>query len=159
MEQLASQYRATSFTVLWVLLSFGLMRFGMRIKLKDVRMMALLLFGLTIVKFFIIDFWRMEVVGKIISFMVIGTILIVISQLYQKQLRRLVEKGELVLDKDTPLSVKKAEAIARVKQQKKGEPDEIDPEKLKDKLEGNEHEDELPNEEGGDDEEDASEKK
>lgn len=154
LEQLVSQYRATSFTILWVLLSFGLMYFGMRIKLKDVRMMALLLFGLTIAKFFIVDFWRMEVVGKIVSFMVIGAILIVISQLYQKQLRLLVEEGELVLDKDATISLEQAAALAKVQEQKEGQPDKIDPEELKAQLEraGNEEEYEEDEEDEEEDE-------
>jgi len=112
-----NDFRLTSFTVLWTILSFVLMYLGMKWKIKEVRKISLFLFGLTIVKFFLKDFWNMDAVGKIISFLVIGALLIIVSQMYKQQLRTLIESGELTLDRDEQISEEKAEALAKLRQE------------------------------------------
>jgi hypothetical protein len=120
-EQVVSTYRVTSFTILWTLLSFTLMYFGMQWKIKEVRKISLFLFGFTIFKFFVWDFWEMGAAGKIISFLVIGSLLILVSQMYRQQLKLLIEKGELVFDRDDAITPEKAAAIAKIRKQMKEE--------------------------------------
>jgi uncharacterized membrane protein len=120
-EEVVSKFRVTSFTVLWTILSFTLMYFGMQWKIKEIRKISLFLFGFTIFKFFIWDFWKMGAAGKIISFLVIGSLLILVSQMYRQQLKLLIEKGELVFDRDDAMTPEKAAAIAKIRQQMKDE--------------------------------------
>jgi len=61
------------------------------------------LLGLTLVKFFVFDFWLLEPLWKIVVTLVIGGLLLVVSNMY-KQLQGLVNKGEFILDKDQTLS-------------------------------------------------------
>ena len=152
-ENFESQFRRTSFTVLWVFLSFILMFLGMKWKIKEVRKISLFLFGLTIVKFFIVDFWKMQAYGKIISFLVIGAILIVVSQMYRQQLKVLIESGEISLDRDEKISDAKAAALAKLRKEM---------EELREESEGDEElldEDDASTEEPDEDstDEDASE--
>lgn len=116
-EEFVSQFRRTSFTVLWTVLSFVLMFLGMKWKIKEVRKISLFLFGLTIVKFFFVDFWKMEAYGKIISFLVIGALLIVVSQMYRQQLRMLIESGEFAMDRDEQMTPEKAAALAKLRKE------------------------------------------
>ncbi len=120
-EEVVSTFRVTSFTVLWTMLSFTLMYFGMQWKIKEIRKISLFLFGFTIFKFFIWDFWEMGAAGKIISFLVIGALLILVSQMYRQQLKLLIEKGELVFDRDDAITPEKAAAIAKIRKQMKDE--------------------------------------
>jgi hypothetical protein len=114
-EDIVYRHRATSFTLLWVILAVGMMYFGMKVKIREIRRMALILLGLTAVKFFIVDFWRLEIVGKILAFLFIGVLLIVVSQLYRrKQLQTFIENGEIVIDKDAILTQDQAAALAKL---------------------------------------------
>ncbi|MGB0523463.1 MAG: DUF2339 domain-containing protein [Flammeovirgaceae bacterium] len=128
-EAFVDQFRRTSFTVLWTILSFVLMFLGMKWKIKEVRKISLFLFALTIVKFFVVDFWVMNAYGKIISFLVIGAILIVVSQMYRQQLRVLIESGEFVLDRDEQMTAEKVAALAKLrKEMKEAEAEEAEKE-------------------------------
>ena len=109
--------RLASSTVIWTLLSLLLMYLGMHWKIKEVRKVSLVLFSITILKFFWKDFWLLGGIGKTVAFLVIGTILIVVSQMYRQQLRVLIESGELSFDRDEQLSPEKAEALAKLRKE------------------------------------------
>lgn len=71
------------FPVVWALSALMLMVAGMKLKLKPLRLASLVLFSVTIVKLFFHDLAGNST-GKIISFILLGVILLLISFLYQK---------------------------------------------------------------------------
>ena len=71
------------FPVVWTLCALILMILGMKFRLKILRLASLVLFLLTILKLFLYDLAGNST-GKIISFIVLGAILLLISFLYQK---------------------------------------------------------------------------
>jgi uncharacterized membrane protein len=71
------------YPVIWGVSAFVLMIIGMKYKLKTLRIISLVLFCITILKLFVYDLAG-NATGKIISFILLGVILLVISFLYQK---------------------------------------------------------------------------
>ena len=71
------------YPIVWAITALALMILGMRFKLKTLRLASLVLFLVTIVKLFFYDLAGNST-GKIISFILLGVILLVISFLYQK---------------------------------------------------------------------------
>lgn len=82
------------YPVVWGVTAFALMILGMRFKLKTLRIISLVLFCITILKLFLFDLAG-NATGKIISFIVLGIILLVISFLYQK-LKFIIQDDEAV---------------------------------------------------------------
>jgi uncharacterized membrane protein len=68
----------------WLLCSAVLMAAGLWRKNRGMRVMAILLFGITILKIFIYDLSFLETVYRIFSFLTLGVILIGVSFAYQK---------------------------------------------------------------------------
>ena len=64
---------------------------GIARRSKLLRVMALLLLGLTIFKVFLFDLSSLEKLYRIISFIVLGAILLAVSFLYQRYRQRMVE--------------------------------------------------------------------
>lgn len=71
------------YPVIWALSALVLMVVGMKLRLKALRIASLILFSITIVKLFFYDLAGNST-GKIISFILLGVILLLISFLYQK---------------------------------------------------------------------------
>ncbi len=71
------------FPVVWAIFAFLLMVIGMNFRIKSLRISSLVLFLLTILKLFLYDLAGNST-GKIVSFVLLGAILLVISFLYQK---------------------------------------------------------------------------
>jgi uncharacterized membrane protein len=67
----------------WALSALVLMILGMKFRLKTLRVASLVLFSITIVKLFFYDLAGNST-GKILSFILLGVILLLISFLYQK---------------------------------------------------------------------------
>ncbi|MCD7936635.1 MAG: DUF2339 domain-containing protein [Tannerellaceae bacterium] len=78
------------YPVLWGLLAMGLMIWGLKTKQPILRKISLVFFGFIIVKFYLYDVWRMSQGGRIVSFVLLGLILLVVSFMQQK-IRRLVK--------------------------------------------------------------------
>ncbi len=72
------------FTVLWGVYSFIMIAVGMYKKNKIMRISAISLFGITIVKLLIFDTWNLSTGYKVIAYILLGVILLVVSFLYQK---------------------------------------------------------------------------
>ncbi|MGV3504597.1 MAG: DUF2339 domain-containing protein [Adhaeribacter sp.] len=95
-EHLASLMRQTNkvgFPILWGLCAFALMLSGLRRKNKNLRIMALTLFTLTLLKLFLYDIRGISEGGKIAAFISLGVLLLVISFMYQN-LKRLILTDE-----------------------------------------------------------------
>ena len=57
---------------------------GMRMHRKDLRIISLVTFALVIGKLIIYDLWKMPAVGKIVTFIILGIVLLVLSFMYQR---------------------------------------------------------------------------
>jgi len=71
-----------SISVFWTLYAILLITFGIARKSSYLRWSALILFGITIVKVFLIDLTVLSTPLRILSFMVLGIILLAASYLY-----------------------------------------------------------------------------
>ena len=74
----------TSFPVLWGIFAFIFLIFGIKKQNKTLRIIALTLLGLTIVKLFLFDISNVSETGKIIAFILLGILVLIISFVYQK---------------------------------------------------------------------------
>lgn len=74
----------TAFPILWGLLAFVLLTFGIKRAYKPLRISALALIGITILKLFLYDIKNVSEGGKIAAFILLGLVLLVISFTYQK---------------------------------------------------------------------------
>ncbi len=74
----------TSFPILWGILAFIFLIFGIKKPSKTMRIIALSLLGLTIAKLFIYDISNVSETGKIIAFILLGVLILIISFVYQK---------------------------------------------------------------------------
>lgn len=84
-----TQIVKVGFPILWGLISFILLIIGIKKDWKQLRVIALSLLGLTIVKLFLYDINEASETGKIIAFILLGVLILIISFVYQK-LKKLV---------------------------------------------------------------------
>jgi len=84
-------YVKTALPVLWGLISFILMWLGMRNKQRNLRIISLSLFSITLLKLFLFDINNIPVAGKIAAFFCLGTLLLIISFMYQKVKKIIVD--------------------------------------------------------------------
>jgi uncharacterized membrane protein len=73
-----------SFSGIWLLFSIGLMLFGLWRRSKTWRIMAIVLFGVAILKIFIYDLSFLDTLYRFVSFGVLGVILLATSYLYTR---------------------------------------------------------------------------
>lgn len=71
------------FPILWGLLSFIFLIIGIKKQIKQLRIIALALLGLTILKLFIFDI-NVSGPGRIVAFILLGILVLIISFVYQK---------------------------------------------------------------------------
>jgi len=73
-----------SLSILWGILSFLLIVYGIWKKKKHLRLTSIILFGVTIIKLFVYDLSNLATVPKTIVFVLVGALLLVVSFLYNK---------------------------------------------------------------------------
>jgi uncharacterized membrane protein len=83
-----------SLSVVWALYGAGLLLAGRVRRSRLLRLMALALLGLTTLKVFFFDLSGLESAYRIVSFIVLGAVLLAVSYLYQKTQRRAPSEGE-----------------------------------------------------------------
>ena len=83
-EALAYQYGKAGLTSLWGLCSFALIWLGMKHKQKVLRIISLALFSVVLLKLFIFDISDISEGGKIFAFILLGVLLLIVSFMYQK---------------------------------------------------------------------------
>lgn len=76
--------RRVGYPILWGVGSFLFMWYGMRMRLRTMRVIALSLFGLTLLKLFLFDLGDLSEGGRVAAFIVLGILLLVVSFMYQK---------------------------------------------------------------------------
>lgn len=72
------------YPILWGVFSFIFLIIGIKKQWKNLRIIALSLLGLTIIKLFVYDIKNVSETGKIIAFILLGVLILVISFVYQK---------------------------------------------------------------------------
>ena len=83
-ETLKFKIIKTGLPVLWGVLSFIFLILGIKKQIKSLRIVALALLGITIVKLFSYDISNVSETGKIIAFILLGVLILIISFVYQK---------------------------------------------------------------------------
>lgn len=84
-------YIKTGLPILWGLSSFVLMWLGMKNKNRSLRIISLVLFGITLLKLFIFDIRNIPVAGKIAAFFSLGVLLLIVSFMYQRLKKIIIE--------------------------------------------------------------------
>jgi uncharacterized membrane protein len=90
-DRIETVYIKVGLPILWGLCSFAFMILGMRNKIRTLRIVSLTLFTIILVKLFMFDIQGIPPAGKIAAFFCLGVILLIISFMYQKVKKILVE--------------------------------------------------------------------
>ena len=88
------QSRKIGYPIFWGLTSFALMFLGMKNKNQMLRIISLSVFAITLIKLFAWDIRGINEGGKVIAFISLGILLLVISFMYQK-LKRLILEDDI----------------------------------------------------------------
>jgi uncharacterized membrane protein len=83
-----------SLSVVWALYGAGLLLAGSARRARLLRLLGLALLGLTALKVFVLDLSSLDRAYRIVSFIVLGAILLAVSYLYQKSQQRAAEAAE-----------------------------------------------------------------
>lgn len=81
---LKTQIIKIGYPILWGIFSFIFLIIGIKKQWKILRIIALSLLGITIVKLFVYDIKNVSETGKIIAFILLGVLILIISFVYQK---------------------------------------------------------------------------
>jgi uncharacterized membrane protein len=81
--------RHMGLSILWTLYAFAAMGIGIQRRLAALRLGAIGLFALTVAKVFLVDLGRLDAGYRILSFVVLGVLLILASFLYTRYRARI----------------------------------------------------------------------
>lgn len=93
LENIQRIFVKTGLPILWGICSFIFMWLGMRNKYRTLRIISLSLFTLTLLKLFIFDIRNIPAGGKIAAFFCLGILLLVVSFMYQR-LKKIIIDNE-----------------------------------------------------------------
>jgi uncharacterized membrane protein len=91
--QSESLYSKAGLSIVWGLSSFVIMWLGMSYKYKPLRIIALIVFGITLIKLFAYDISNIAPAGKIVAFILLGILLLIISFMYQRLRKIIIDAG------------------------------------------------------------------
>ena len=77
-------YRMIFLPIVWAIIGFILINFGFRKREKNLPIMGFALFGLIVLKLYLLDVWEMSNGLRVISFIVLGILILITSFMYQK---------------------------------------------------------------------------
>ena len=97
-EAIKIQIIKIGYPILWGVLSFVFLIIGIKKQNQPLRIIALSLLGITIIKLFFYDIKNVSETGKIIAFILLGVLILIISFVYQKIKRLVVDEKKLSLD-------------------------------------------------------------
>lgn len=83
-RKIQTQIIKIGYPILWGIFSFIFLIIGIKKQWKTLRVIALSLLGLTIVKLFVYDIKNASETGKIVAFILLGVLILIISFVYQK---------------------------------------------------------------------------
>jgi len=87
-------------SILWGVLSFVLIGYGIWQKKKHLRITSIILFGGTIIKLFVYDLSNLETVPKTIVFISMGALLLVVSFMYNKYRNLIFGNDKITADEN-----------------------------------------------------------
>ncbi len=87
-------YYRTGLSILWGIYSLGLIGFGMWKRKSHLRLIAIIIFGITLIKLFIYDIADASSGAKTIAFISLGVLLLIISFLYTKYKHLIIDEEE-----------------------------------------------------------------
>ncbi|WP_237276746.1 DUF2339 domain-containing protein [Tenacibaculum ovolyticum] len=91
-KETKAQIIKIGYPILWGIFSFIFLIIGIKRQWKVLRVIALSLLGLTIVKLFVYDIKNVSETGKIVAFILLGVLILVISFVYQKIKKLVVDE-------------------------------------------------------------------
>lgn len=94
LENIQQVFYKTGLPILWSICSFLFMWLGMRFKFKPLRILSLVLFSITLLKLFLFDIRNIPVAGKIAAFFCLGVLLLIVSFMYQRLKKIIIEDEE-----------------------------------------------------------------
>ncbi len=97
-EAIKIQIIKIGYPILWGVLSFAFLIIGIKKQNQPLRIIALSLLGITIIKLFFYDIKNVSETGKIIAFILLGVLILIISFVYQKIKRLVVDEKKLSPD-------------------------------------------------------------
>jgi uncharacterized membrane protein len=83
-NEVMSNVHTLGYPIMWGVLAMGLMIWGLKAKEVLPRQISLAFFAVIVLKFYAADIWRMSQSGRIVSFIILGVILLLSSFLIQK---------------------------------------------------------------------------
>ena len=88
------QFMKAGLTIVWAVFSFVIMWLGMKHKYKTLRIISLSLFTAALIKLFLFDIRNISAGGKIAAFIMLGVLLLVISFMYQRLKKMIIDNEE-----------------------------------------------------------------
>lgn len=98
LDELQRVYSKTGLPILWGVCSFVCMWLGMRHKFRPLRTFSLLLFMITLLKLFLFDIRNIPIAGKIAAFFCLGVLLLVVSFMYQRLKKIIIDNEAKIPD-------------------------------------------------------------
>ncbi len=92
------------FPILWGVLAFVFLYVGMKKQNKTLRVLSLILLGITLIKLFTYDISNASKAGKIVAFIILGLLLLIISFMYQKIKTLLIDETDKKQITDTTIN-------------------------------------------------------
>lgn len=92
-SHIKTQVVKIGYPILWGVLSFILLILGIKQQWKQLRIIALSLLGLTVLKLFVYDINNVSETGKIVAFILLGILILIISFVYQKIKKLVVDES------------------------------------------------------------------
>lgn len=93
LDNIKTQIIKIGYPILWGIFSFIFLIVGIKQQWKNLRIIALTLLGITIVKLFVYDINNVSETGKIIAFILLGVLILIISFVYQKIKKLVVDEN------------------------------------------------------------------
>ena len=87
-------YAKAGLTITWALFSFCIIWLGLKFKNKTLRIIALSIFSVALLKLFLFDIRNINEGGKIAAFIMLGILLLVISFMYQRLKKIIIDNEE-----------------------------------------------------------------
>jgi uncharacterized membrane protein len=81
---IANRWEGITVTLLWLLIAVGLFSVGVSGKWRWLRLAAMILMGVTLVKLVVLDSLRFSTVQKIVAYLTLGVLLLLVGFFYQR---------------------------------------------------------------------------
>lgn len=94
-DKFENLYAKAILSIVWGVASFAMIWIGMKYRFKFLRITALVLFGITIVKLFTFDISNIAPGGKIAAFILLGILLLIVSFMYQRLKKLIIDAPEI----------------------------------------------------------------